>query len=158
MLMKVFSKKLSLIFCLFAFSWAHGLSLAPNYEQEKLAKVIASKLRTQHLNSSSEWQSRGDQVGVLILNTLDPSRSLFTMRDLDTVELDTFAEQIEHGKLDLAFYLYNKYLERAEERLNFWINFLEKNPEEIDLDDDEELMERSTSTSWLKDKKNLKQL
>ena len=130
----------------------------PAPQDRELARIITRELERRHLAAETLFDSRRPQVGQLILNAFDPSRSLLTEEDLFRFPVDLLPDQIERGSLDSAYRLYNLTLKRQRERGEYWLSLLDSSLSQVDLTDDESLAFRDAQSEWLPNTMALQQL
>lgn len=130
----------------------------PAPQDRELARIITRELERRHLAAETLFDSRRPQVGQLILNAFDPSRSLLTEEDLFRFPVDLLPDQIERGSLDSAYRLYNLTLKRQRERGEYWLSLLDSSLSQVDLTDDESLAFRDAQSEWLPNIMALQQL
>ena len=130
----------------------------PAPQDRELARIITRELERRHLAAETLFDSRRPQVGQLILNAFDPSRSLLTQEDLFRFPVDLLPDQIERGSLDSAYRLYNLTLKRQRERGEYWLSLLDSSLSQVDLTDDESLAFRDAQSEWLPNTMALQQL
>ena len=136
----------------------NAITIEPTREQGVLAQIITQELERRHLASDKLFAKRRPMVGNLILKAIDPSRSLFIQADIDQASIKNLPEQIERGDLDGVYRLYGLSLQRAEDRLNMWLQILDQGPGALNLADREELLRRDESTPWISSQGQLKVL
>lgn len=130
----------------------------PAPQDRELARIITRELERRHLAAETLFDSRRPQVGQLILNAFDPSRSLLTEEDLFRFPVDLLPDQIERGSLDSAYRLYNLTLKRQRDRGEYWLSLLDSSLSQVDLTDDESLAFRDAQSEWLPNIMALQQL
>ena len=121
----------------------YALSIEPTQEDSALAQVITRELELRHLASDALFAERKPLVGQLILKAIDPSRSLLTQQDIRQADIDRLPDQIERGHLKAVFQLYGLSLTRSEERLDYWLDTLNRGIGSINLTDQEEQIGRA---------------
>jgi carboxyl-terminal processing protease len=142
-------------------AWAapgFAVVVEPAPQDRELARIITRELERRHLAAETLFDSRRPQVGQLILNAFDPSRSLLTEEDLFRFPVDLLPDQIERGSLDSAYRLYNLTLKRQRERGEYWLSLLDSSLSQVDLTDDESLAFRDAQSEWLPNTMALQQL
>ena len=136
----------------------NAVTIEPTREQSVLAQIITQELEQRHLASDKLFAKRRPMVGSLILKAIDPSRSLLIQADVDQASVRNLPEEIERGNLDDVYRLYGLSLQRAEERLNIWLQILDQGPGSLNLVDREKLLRRDESTPWVSNQGQLKDL
>ena len=136
----------------------NAITIEPTQEQTVLAQIITQELERRHLASDKLFAKRRPMVGNLILKAIDPSRSLLIEKDVDQASVRNLPEEIERGNLDGVYRLYGLSLQRAEERLDIWLQILDQGPGSLNLVDREKLLRRDESTPWVSNQGQLKEL
>ena len=136
----------------------NAVTIEPTREQSVLAQIITQELEQRHLASDKLFAKRRPMVGNLILKAIDPSRSLLIQADVDQASVRNLPEEIERGNLEDVYRLYGLSLQRAEERLNIWLQILDQGPGSLNLVDREKLLRRDESTPWVSNQGQLKDL
>ena len=136
----------------------NAITIEPTQEQSVLAQIITQELEQRHLASDKLFAKRRPMVGNLILKAIDPSRSLLIQADVDQASVRNLPEEIERGNLEDVYRLYGLSLQRAEERLNIWLQILDQGPGSLNLVDREKLLRRDESTPWVSNQGQLKEL
>ena len=136
----------------------NAITIEPTQEQSVLAQIITQELEQRHLASDKLFAKRRPMVGNLILKAIDPSRSLLIQADVDQASVRNLPEEIERGNLEDVYRLYGLSLQRAEERLNIWLQILDQGPGSLNLVDREKLLRRDESTPWVSNQGQLKDL
>ena len=136
----------------------NAVTIEPTREQSVLAQIITQELEQRHLASDKLFAKRRPMVGSLILKAIDPSRSLLIQADVDQASVRNLPEEIERGNLEDVYRLYGLSLQRAEERLNIWLQILDQGPGSLNLVDREKLLRRDESTPWASNQGQLKDL
>ncbi|MDC1466566.1 carboxy terminal-processing peptidase [Litorivicinus sp.] len=131
---------------------AQALTLQPTGAESQLSQLITEELGRRHLASDSLFQTRRPLVGQLILDTLDPSRSLLMQADLAQINIKAIPTQIESGQLDTVYQIYRLVLNRSKERLDQWLTSLQGGLSALNLEDNEQLPARSDQSEWLTNK------
>ncbi len=133
--------------------------LEPPHDYDKVAKEIVEMLESVHYNKTPLNDEISQQAFDHYLDALDPSRSFLLQQDIDTLSKyrNDFDDALRNGETQVAYDIYNTYLDRAEVRLQ-WI--IEQAPEMVkgfqyDLDEsfnaDPDSLEWSTSETQLND-------
>lgn len=128
---------------------ALAVVVEPTFVERRLSQQIIDELETRHLAADGLFEARRPQVGAMILDAIDPTRSLLTTLDFQDFNIDSLPNAIERGHLEEAYRLYGLMLERSETRLNQWLATLEQGPDAVNLNDVESLILRDQDTPWL---------
>ncbi len=137
---------------------ANALTIEPTRGEGLLAQIITQELEKRHLASDELFAKRKPMVGSLILKAIDPSRSLLMQADIAATSIKDLPKQIEAGRLDSVYQLYGLSLTRAEERLDLWLQILNKGSGSLNFKDKEKLSIRDESTPWISNQDQLTDL
>lgn len=102
--------------------------LKPDLKQSVEAKSLVELLENFHYKKVVV----DDQLSSLIfddyLKALDPGRSYFLQTDIDSFEQyrTTLDDDLREGDLSVAFYIFNVYQKRYEDRINYAIKQIDK--------------------------------
>ena len=133
--------------------------LEPPHDYDQVAKEIVEMLESVHYNKTPLNDEISQKAFDHYLDALDPSRSFLLQQDIDTLAKyrNEFDDALRNGDSQIAFDIYNTYLDRAEVRLQ---QVLEDVPEMVksfqyDIDEslnaDPETLEWATSQEQLDD-------
>lgn len=139
-------------------SMSSAISIVPTKNDKILAQTIARELERRHLAADSLFADRKRNIGSLIIDSIDSSRSFLIKTDLDELDLNALPEQLKNGQLEEIYSVYSQFFSRSEERLKFWLNLLNTIPATLNLTDNERLLFRNQNTPWLTNLDELKQL
>lgn len=112
-------------------------------------QVIASLLRGHY-----ESHRLDDKLSSMILDqylqNLDATRSYFLAKDVQEFEAfrHQFDNDLNRGKLDNAFFIYNRFQQRINERLSFLLNEIETHAKDYKFDVDESLEIDREEAPW----------
>ena len=93
--------------------------LEPPHDYDRVAQEIVSTLENVHYNKTLIDDEISEQAFDNYLDALDPSRSFLLQEDIDRLSKyrDAFDDALRNGNSQVAYDIYNVYLERAETRL-----------------------------------------
>ena len=111
-------------------------------EQIQLAKEIIQKLESNHL-VKKEYREIKDEAFEVFIERLDPNKNIYTDKEVLRVLSNIKTESGIKEDLQIAYDLFNKYIDRYKERYEVQIEFL-KEVDEEDLQSDRKI-ERSLS-------------
>lgn len=103
-----------------------SVQLAPIEQHSSVARDIMIKLLRGHYTPQRLDDELSSQILDGYIDRLDSSRSYFTQADIDSFETYRyqFDEDLARGDLGPAFTIYNRYLERTQERFEFLLEEL----------------------------------
>ena len=129
-------------------------TLSPNLQQAIASVNVVQLLSRNHYRKLSLDQQTADKVFERYLDRLDPNRSFFLKKDIESFFpiREKLADSLKSGDLKPAFEIFNRYRLRAEERARFMLGELDKGIKGFDLKKDEELIIERKEEPWLKDK------
>ena len=124
--------------------------LQPTREQVIASLNVVELLKRHHYNKPPLNDARSAQIFDGYLEMLDPSRSYFIASDLAEFEKwrNQFDDFLKNGKLEAGFTIYKRQLERADQRLNYALEVLNK-PELFNFTNDEQLAINREKSPWL---------
>ncbi|WP_282338859.1 carboxy terminal-processing peptidase [Pseudomonas sp. PS02288] len=135
-------------------------ALQPDREQVIASLNVVELLKRHHYNKPPLNDERSVKIYEGYLKALDPARSYFTAGDI--AEFDKWRTQfddfLKSGNLDPGFAIYQRYLDRLEERLNFALAMLDKGVDNIDFSIDEDLLIDREKAPWAKNTAELDDL
>jgi carboxyl-terminal processing protease len=154
--------RLSLIFSLFFLSggFARAQALMPLAPEENAAHITRSLVRAvpqAHMNREPFTEAIARRTLDNYLRALDFDRSIFLASDVaEFRRLGTsLREEMMEGRLDLAFAIFERFRERAEDRVAFVRAFLE---EGVDVELDAEFVWRRRDMPWVDTKEEWDEL
>ena len=126
--------------------------LEPNLQQAIASVNVVQLLNKHHYRKINLGQERGKKVFERYLERLDPHRSFFIQKDINEfVPLQNqLSLSLETGNLKPAFYIFNRYRHRAEQRARFMLNELNQGIKSFDFNTDETLRVDREDSDWLK--------
>ena len=123
------------------------MRLVPSLAAEPIHKntlhEITESLNLRHYKDLMLDDDLSSQILDQYLKDLDPARSYFLSSDVAEFNQYRFSldDQIQEGDLETAYFIFNRFHERLEERINYSINLLESDkefdfslPESLDTD------------------------
>lgn len=140
---------------------AHALTsdLKPESVHATTLQEINESLEKRHYNRVELNDDLSSLILDRYLKDIDPARSYFLQADIDEFEQYrlTLDDKIKQGDLETAYWIYNRFQERLENRLNFSINLLESDFQ-FNFELDETLETDRENAPWLKTEEELDQL
>jgi len=115
--------------------------LGPLAEHASTCRAIVKRLMRDHYRKILVNDSLSSKIFESYLSEIDPARSYFLASDIDEFEPyryrldDSFAS----GDLEPAFIIFNRYIRRANERLQFRLGRLAGGPNDISFDVNESM-------------------
>ena len=113
--------------------------LAPTVKERSIARSVETLLNKSHLSQKPTDETLSERGFELFFKALDPNKTYFYQSDVD--EFAKRAKQIgaqaQSGDVGFAFDVFNLYLKRIDERID-WVRNLLDNP--IDLTADDEIV------------------
>ena len=135
-------------------------SLSPSLQQAIASVNVVQLLSRNHYRKLPLDQQTADKVFERYLDRLDPNRSFFLQKDIESFfpYREKLDDSLKSGNLKPAFEIFNRYRQRAEERARFMLKQLDKGIDKLDLKKDEELIVERKEQPWLKNKQLQEQL
>ncbi|MBN2092469.1 carboxy terminal-processing peptidase [candidate division KSB1 bacterium] len=112
-------------------------TIQPDVHHKRVAKMVVRILKEVHYEQKSLDDSISSRVYQSYLNFLDHNKSFFLASDIRIFERFKyqFDEYLNSADLDPAFYIYNTFLKRVDERVQYVNKCLEK-PFDFKVDED----------------------
>ncbi|MBC9249782.1 peptidase S41 [Pseudomonas alcaligenes] len=134
--------------------------LQPTAEQVRASQNVVELLRLHHYSKPPLDDARSAKIYAGYLKMLDPARSYFNAADIAEFDLwqTKFDDFLKSGNLKPGFTIYRRYLQRAQERLDYSIALLESGVEHFDFSIDEDLLVDREKAPWAKDNAELDDL
>ncbi|WP_421865743.1 carboxy terminal-processing peptidase [Motiliproteus sp.] len=134
--------------------------LEPDPVHQETLKSLAKTLRFGHYKKRYLDDELSSELLDLQLERLDPSRLYFLQSDIDEFEQyrHRFDDAIRAGDSEPAFTIYNRYQQRATERLNFMLGLIEQGLDKLDFERDEQIVTERSEAPWPTDHKEQDQL
>ncbi len=102
-----------------------------------------------------------NEMSSIILNRyikqLDPMRQLFTVSDINQFNQYQFRfdNELKKGNLDMAFEIFNLYMARSKEKLEYISSLIETWEKDLDLTHDDSIIMNDDLLQWKPDKSSL---
>ena len=94
-------------------------------EQVTLAEEIIQKLESNHLVKKGYENIKGEAFEVFI-ERLDPNKNIYINQEVESILSDVKKESSLRKDLQTAYYLFNKYVDRYQDRYEIQVEFLNK--------------------------------
>ncbi|MEE4365368.1 MAG: carboxy terminal-processing peptidase [Desulfotignum sp.] len=135
------------VFCTTAFSRQAVLAPEKNH-MVQCVRIVAALERDHYLGKQLD-KTLSTQIFDRYITLLDPSRHLFTQKDMDQLHASRFRfeKDLKKGNLTFAYDVYNLYYLRATQRLEY-IQDAIKTWEELDLHTQDSLVIDNKNRSW----------
>ena len=135
-------------------------NLKPDREQVIASLNIVELLKRHHYNKPPLDDARSAQIYQSYLKLLDPSRSFFTAGDIASFDpwQNEFDDFLKGGNLKPGFSIYQVFLQRQQERLQYALQQLSNGVDKIDFNIDEDLEIDREKAAWAKDNAELDEL
>ncbi|NVK73927.1 carboxy terminal-processing peptidase [Marinomonas sp. CT5] len=93
--------------------------LQPPHEYDKVSKELVEMLEAIHYNRPHIDDAISEKAFDYYIDSLDPSKSFFLKSDIDKLSQykDSFDDALRNGDTQVAYTIYNLFLERLEKRL-----------------------------------------
>ncbi|TYL48233.1 carboxy terminal-processing peptidase [Marinomonas sp. IMCC 4694] len=94
-------------------------ALQPLHEYDKVSKELVETLEGIHYNRPNIDDAISSKAFDYYIDALDPSKSFFLQSDIDSLTQyqNSFDDALRNGDVQVAYTIYNVYLERLEKRL-----------------------------------------
>lgn len=91
----------------------------PTQTDSQVSKIVSYLMQREHLSSRKLDDEIGERAMGLFLKNLDPSKVYFYQSDVDEFNMrkDQIDDMISDGKLGFAVEVFNRFLERIDERV-----------------------------------------
>ncbi|MGH1536568.1 MAG: carboxy terminal-processing peptidase [Gammaproteobacteria bacterium] len=121
--------------------------LAPEKQHNRATKLITHFLDKYHYKDFNIDNSLSDEILNSYLEALDPNRSYFYQKDIDSFQIFRFKldEAIAKTELNAPFQMFRLYQARVDERVLFALDQLKK---KYNFDIDEELIIDRSELPW----------
>ena len=158
------TKKLALLsltaICLFAANYSHSYTsetLVPAKQHDRATKLIAHFLDKYHYKEISINNSLSDQILSAYLEALDPNRSYFYQKDIDSFQIFRYKldDAITKSELSAPFQMFRLYQARVDERVLYALDLLNK---KFNFKIDEELIIDRSELPWAKNSNELNEI
>ncbi len=137
-------------FTLFAASYSYSNTtndLAPEKQHNRATKLITHFLNKYHYKDFNVDNSLSDQILSSYIEALDPNRSYFYQKDIDSFQIFRFKldDAIAKTELSPPFQMFRLYQARVDERVLFALDQLKT---KFDFKVDEELIIDRSELAW----------
>ncbi len=136
------------------------VDLQPTRIQAKTARAVVDLLGEMHYETRVLDDALSSRILDRYLKDLDGQRAFFLASDIESFEPFRlqFDDNLKRGELKPAFTIFNRYQQRAVERLSFVIAELDKGVDKLDFAADESLDTDREKAPWLKTRAELDDL
>ena len=127
--------------------------LSPTKEEGKTTRELVKKLKKSHYLDEPIDDAFSEKVFNGYLKILDFARAHFLASDIEEFSKyrHTFDDDMKSGNLKPAFFIYNRYHERRQQRLNYMLELLDRGIGFFDFQKDESLELDRENLPWLAD-------
>lgn len=143
---------LALSLGLFSFSaWA---SIEPHAQLTETASDLVEKLETRHYTKHRFDDELSSKLLDSYLKSLDPTKAFLYQSDIDEFEAYRLVldDQLSEGELEAGFFIFNRYLERIETRLEELVADLPEMVAAMNFTVDEDLSLEPENRNWPRSK------
>ncbi len=126
-------------------------ALKPTTRDKEIANYFSRLLEVRHISKQKIDQGVSERGFGLFLKAIDPTKIYFTQADVDEFTAaysKTMASELKRGNVEPAFVVYNRFLQRMNERCAYALQALEEN--KFDFTVDEEFIRDKEQTSYPK--------
>jgi len=126
--------------------------LKPERRDREIASYFSRLLEIRHISKQKIDQEVSQRGFGLFIKAIDPTKIYFTQADVDeftAAYAKTMAIELKRGNVDPAFVIYNRYLQRLNERCAYALQALDEN--KFDFTIDEEFVRDKDLTTFPKD-------
>ena len=113
--------------------------LAPNARDRSIATNFTRLLEIRHVSKKKIDEGVSERGFELFLKAVDPTKIYLTRQDVDEFEAQfakNCALEAKKGKLDAAFAVYNRFLQRVDERVALAQKMLDENNFDFTVDEE----------------------
>jgi carboxyl-terminal processing protease len=127
-----------------------GKAINPKPEHSYQCIQIIKALERYHYLEKTMDDSMSAIVLARYLKRLDPGKQLFTAKDIDILNQYQFRfdDDLKRGRLNVAFTIFNLYLERSKERLEFILSLIKKWDKNLDFTKSESMIVDLDLRKW----------
>ena len=146
------------VFCATVFS--NQAALAPETSHMvQCGKILAALERDHYLGTQLD-KTLSTRIFDRYITLLDPSRHLFTQKDMDQLYASRyrFEKDLKKGNLSFAYDIYNLYYLRATQRLEYIQDAIKTWEQDLDLRSQDSLVIDSKKRSWQQSFEDLRRL
>ena len=129
--------------------------LKPTLNQAIASVNVVQLLQRNSYEKITIDNNSSDKIFQSYLDTLDRNRSFFLASDIKEFEpyRNELDSALKSGNLKPAFDIFNRYMQRSEERIRFALKYLEAGLNNIDFNKKESLTIDREKSPWLADRK-----
>jgi len=127
-------------------------ALKPATRDKEIANYFSRLLEVRHISKQKLDGKVSERGFGLFLKAIDPTKIYFTQADVDEFTASyskTMAIELKRGDVEPAFVIYNRFLQRMNERCDYALKVLEEN--KFDFTVDEEFIRDKDQTTYPKD-------
>ena len=130
-----------------SYSFSSTTSLKPNGEHGQATKLITHFLDKYHYKEFRINNSLSDQILKSYIEALDPNRSYFYQKDIDSFQIFRFKldDALTYPELGAPFQMFRLYQARVDERILFALELIN---DKFDFSKDEEFVIDRTNLKW----------
>lgn len=134
--------------------------LVPERDQRDASMHIARSLLVNHYRKQDFDRNLSSEVFDNYLKSLDDQKLYLLKSDIDEFERYRFQlhSALKSGQLDPGFVIYNRYLQRSLERLDFQLDYLKNQIKDINFDQHEFVLTDRKNSVWAKDMAELEDI
>lgn len=134
--------------------------LEPTREESITTQQVMSNLLRGHYERKRLNDELSSQVLDTLLTNIDGTHSYLLQSDIDDFEQfrNTLDEALSRGNMKPAFYIFNRFQQRVNERLSFLLTELKDNAKKYTFDDNETLNLDREDQPWAKNSQALNDL
>ena len=148
-----------LIFIAYSSSaWATiGKTITPNSEQSSQCVKIIRTLERYHYLEKNLDNAMSSTILNRYLKRLDPRKQLFTLEDIHSFKPYQFRldDELKRGNLNIAFKIFNLYMARSKERLEYISLLIKTWEKELDFNKSESMIIDDDLRQWKPNKRML---
>jgi carboxyl-terminal processing protease len=110
---------------------ADAEALAPTDRHAKVSRLVTTLFERSHYNRASIDDAVSARIFDAYLDSVDGGRQYFLASDIEEFQpwREELDDALKRGRLEPVFVIYERYLERARDRITFAIGQLEKKPD-----------------------------
>lgn len=128
-------------------------TLYPAAKHPQKCKNIIMVLQRFHYADKALDNSLSERILKRYLDNLDPGKKLFTAHDIALIQRYQYRldDDLAYGNLSAAYQIFNLYLSRSVDRLNYTLDLLDNWKSQIDFSKNESLIIDNDFRHWQKD-------
>ncbi|RFF27325.1 MULTISPECIES: carboxy terminal-processing peptidase [unclassified Wenzhouxiangella] len=134
-----------------------AVSLSPETKHRFASRLASRFMTSYHYRSPELDEAFSQRVFDQYLSALDPNRMYFTASDVEALSeyRDHMADTVRTADLEPAYDIFNRYVERSEERISHALSLLEQ---DFDFDVDEDYRFDRSEAPWAESDEELDEL